>query len=799
MPKAHRGQPTVATLWIELPCIANEPRGDLVFATWHMPLLSRTSEPGVTRATPTAYTPASEMPSLVRIPKRLQPVESAAVHALCSAAVFVAMASAVLVLNGGPSKKLDTGLWVMAFAIALPVGVSLGIRQGRRLAAVPELVARWALALGTLLLMAGLILLRLFGADSAQLAVLGLVAMAASGVTELAVRRRTTFGRLEEWPSWAPIAVGVSAILVMIGLFLVTPGRTFPPLLAVGGALIVVPALTAVALAAVLLLERRTPRTWRRRLLDVGFCLVLVLVVFQVKLPMPAETFIHHHDFYLGPVNDMAHGRTMLVDVWAQYGVGVYYAVLAAFSVLPLNHGGLVLLLSTLMAAEYVLVYATLRTVIRSQALVIAGVVAAVMTNVFASLGTYAVFPSVGPLRFGPPYLIVAAAVAAARWPRSARLMRVAQLVVVAVAAVWSFETFVYTATTWSALAALTAFGRARAGLRMFLGELASAAGVSVASVLALTIGTRAAAGAWPQWSGYFAYVRLYSVDEFGNLPLDFWSPALLMAAAIFLSAVGVVSVARDERVEVSDPVLVAISGFTGFAVSTFTYFLGRSHPNNILNLLVPVCALGCLWASIFLPPRGRRYRPWRLVPVTLMLTVAVSLTLLGVPFAAQKWHLTAFAHAVPFADASLPGHGGLSLRASIEELWAGRTYDDSTVDSGAKLLQRYDPGKGPALVLAPQATEILLKVRRVNLLPISNPEEDTLVISRVWPRVVAAIDAVPDGTILLASSIQPQTVPPILQRALGELQRRFDFQVLESAPSGFQVIRLHRARPQAG
>jgi hypothetical protein len=73
----------------------------------------------------------------------------------------------------------------------------------------------------------------------------------------------------------------------------------------------------------------------------------------------------------------------------------------------------------------------------------------------------------------------------------------------------------------------------------------------------------------------------------------------------------------------------------------------------------------------------------------------------------------------------------------------------------------------------------------------LSNPEEDTLVISRVWPRVAAAIDAVPDGTILLTSSVQPQTSPLILQRALGERRRVFDFQVLDSSPDRLQVVRL--------
>jgi hypothetical protein len=348
-------------------------------------------------------------------------------------------------------------------------------------------------------------------------------------------------------------------------------------------------------------------------------------------------------------------------------------------------------------------------------------------------------------------------------------------------------------------LAALLAFGRAGAGLRVFVRELAAAVAVSVAAVLTLTIGTRVAAGAWPDWNRYFAYILVYSVDEIVAIPLDFWSPALLMAAAIFLSAVGVVSIARDERIRASGPVLAGLAGFTGFAISTFTYFLGRAHPNNLLNLLVPMCAIGCLWASTFLPQRGEGFRAWRMVPLFCVLVAAASLIFYGGSFALVKWHQTALAQAVPFAAGQSSGNSGLPLRASLEDLWAGRTYHDEMVDNGAGLLQRYDPGTGPALVAIPQrldrmwvTTEVLLSAGRVNLLPISNPEQDSLILPRVWPRIAAAVEAVPDGTILLTSVPQPQTGPPILQRVLGELQRRFQFQVLESSPYGLQVVRLH-------
>ena len=73
---------------------------------------------------------------------------------------------------------------------------------------------------------------------------------------------------------------------------------------------------------------------------------------------------------------------------------------------------------------------------------------------------------------------------------------------------------------------------------------------------------------------------------------------------------------------------------------------------------------------------------------------------------------------------------------------------------------------------------------------------EDNLLISRLWPRIVGAIDATPDGTILLTSTLRSQSDLPILQRTVGELQQRFDFQVLETSPDGLEVIRLH-SHPQ--
>ena len=42
---------------------------------------------------------------------------------------------------------------------------------------------------------------------------------------------------------------------------------------------------------------------------------------------------IDNQNFYLGAVNEVLHGRTILVDVFPQYGVGLLYALAAFFAV----------------------------------------------------------------------------------------------------------------------------------------------------------------------------------------------------------------------------------------------------------------------------------------------------------------------------------------------------------------------------------------------------------------------------------------------------------------------------------
>jgi hypothetical protein len=353
------------------------------------------------------------------------------------------------------------------------------------------------------------------------------------------------------------------------------------------------------------------------RLLDVGICAVIVLVAIQLPNILPeASNLIHHHSFFLGPANDVLHGRAIVGDAWSQYGVGVIDFLALVFAVVPIGFGTFALVVVALTAAQYLCVYATLRLAGLGQALAAATVALAALGNLFSPINNYVVYPSASALRFGLPYLIVLIAVIGARYPQRARAARFATLAVLGLGAVWSLEAFVYCAATYGVLVLIEAIclgpGAVRRVLRgAVVGLLVSAAALALFSLLTLLF------HGGLNWGPYFEYLQLYSTGEVGELPVVVFSAGPIMAAAIFTSAVVLLWLARYRPAELAPPMRAALTGFTGLAIATFTYYIGRSHPNNLLILLVPVVALGGLWLQVLLSAPIAR---WRYLPIGAVL-----------------------------------------------------------------------------------------------------------------------------------------------------------------------------------
>ena len=157
-------------------------------------------------------------------------------------------------------------------------------------------------------------------------------------------------------------------------------------------------------------------------------------------------------------MNEILHGRTMLVDVFAQYGVGDMYFLAGLFSLIPIGYGTFALVISAFTILEFVAIYAIVRIAGRSQ---LVAVLASVVAIVFALYGevyeAFDVFPSTGVLRFGLPWVVILLETLAARTSGGGRRARLGSAAVTALASLWSFETFAYALGAYLAIAGLEA------------------------------------------------------------------------------------------------------------------------------------------------------------------------------------------------------------------------------------------------------------------------------------------------------------------------------------------------------
>ena len=330
--------------------------------------------------------------------------------------------------------------------------------------------------------------------------------------------------------------------------------------------------------------------------------------VGDANIALETSVIQFHHDFLLGPANEVLGGNPMLAETASQYGVSSIYMLVAWFLVAPIGYGTLGLLTGALTALWFAAGYCVLRLARVSRLLAAAALAAAVVVLVFNLSYPVGSLPQSTPLRFGLPMAVILALVAGERWPSHARLAGGVAAASVGLAAVWALEAFVYTAIVYAAVTSLQAW------LSHGLGWLAGRAGAAaVAVVIAHVIfaaATLAGAGTLPDWGEYLAYLREFLFGDLGDLTYDIpeWSPGLAVGIAYLASAAAVVELARAPPRHRPEATLVALGGMTAYGIALFSYYVDRSLDHILLYVGLPAILMATIWLSVLAraAPDGR-------------------------------------------------------------------------------------------------------------------------------------------------------------------------------------------------
>ena len=457
------------------------------------------------------------------------------------------------------------------------------------------------------------------------------------------------------------------------------------------------------------------------------------LLVVALLAALSFDPHLHfdtlHHNWYLGPVHALRQGRIPLVDFVAAYGVLPFYLLALFFraSGLPLSYPGLALAVSILLFLFYGAVYLLLRILMRRQVTALASMVCVLLIHFFGVHGAYTVYPSGGPLRFLPPFLLLLCSALRARRVPPQRASRVGEIALLAVSSLWSVETFVYSLGAWLGVAALEfAFARREGGawLQIALRRLALAAACVVAVQIAHALVLRGISGEWPDYGRYLTLVASFSprggIAVVSASPGGPWLAVVLVQLGSLLGCLHAVPSTRTQRGRAS---LATVAGLTVTGIAQLTYWLGLSIPYRICNIAIPAVIVAAFWGerlthSVALPSAFRS---------ALALGLAAVLLLIPVNYAShvRMW----LEHAGPGslgAAAAVAAVGGCD--ALPDCLVRPRAVHPKTKTAIA-LLQHYSPGRREAAVFlaAPVTTEVLMRSGRPHAFPVVDPTHDVM------------------------------------------------------------------------
>lgn len=346
-------------------------------------------------------------------------------------------------------------------------------------------------------------------------------------------------------------------------------------------------------------------RRWRALVYAV-FAMVLLCLVFSTGwlLTYTGPGLWHHWGAYVGPALLVAEGAHPWYDIPVQYGLGVTLLLaqgcqIDCWSALYWLAGAMTAAMTALLA------YLALQfNGSRHPLSVLATVAIVLVCGLFwtaspRGLAAPLTYPSTTGLRFLPGVLVLTLLVRHARLGAVGRTPPAWGHVLWLACILWSPEAGLHATMLWAPYFVWLhtwAQGAGRPSIR-FIRAAARLALVLVGGLTLTALGYRLLWGHFPEAGAYLVYLR----HPPGPLPVNPWGTVWFALVCMVCWGLGWFYMARRAC---TNPGLATASWLSAlFCFASFTYYLGRSHDNNILNLL-PFFAL-MLQAARAIVPTG--------------------------------------------------------------------------------------------------------------------------------------------------------------------------------------------------
>jgi hypothetical protein len=548
-------------------------------------------------------------------------------------------------------------------------------------------------------------------------------------------------------------------------------------------------------------LKINIPKIHQNHLINFAFDFFAIIMIILACYDPTFNIDPHHENFYLGAANRILNGGTMLVDTFSQYGVLLIYFISIIFQtrLIPFTYQGLILINSILFMFHFIFIYLLLVELFKNRlySLLVLGII--LLLGFFGTLGTIQQFPSTGPLRFGFSYLVLAQVYFRRRFYAIQKWGFLIEFFLIGIASLWSIETFIYTVIPYLGICFYESFYKSSSfgfSVKTFFWRVMWFSLSLIIFQLGFLLFTILRSGKFPDWGSYLGFFTAYSMDGFGSILIYPWSYWFIFIGIYFAASI-LFFFRFYFRKGLGDSAQgIYIFGLTLIGIITFTYFLGRSHPNAYYHISTPaVIIVGYGYSefkkSMLVPELYRKISRFLFFSAVILIILVI------------------FPHLI---SKIIQNHTGYMLLSdSMNSFTEGQNYnfvdtEQKILNSGSQrpqvadalnLLQKYTPfQKSATIFLSSYTTEILMRSGRIHYYPISDIEQDS--ISENISKMVLnfPIDLTKTEYILASHDYmfyenREFGANKLEIRTLNRLCQDFSFKEVETSPSGVSVFRL--------
>lgn len=323
---------------------------------------------------------------------------------------------------------------------------------------------------------------------------------------------------------------------------------------------------------------------------------ILVIIAIIVLVSQIHDIPFNDYHYFLGPVNDVLHGKTLLINSPSQYGFLLIYFLAFVYKYIPLTYTSFFWVNFAVIIAGYFILYWIIKTWTKSRLIGILSTIVIIDQHYFHQIGNILFLPQVGFMRFGWWIILLFFLLYENKLRVGDQVKSIASSFIVTVSVFWGLDSGLYVIGAYCLYITTKELRNEKSlkkGVKNCVKELFLLLSMMGIGVITISLIVFLHARQLPNWQMFSADTALYS-NGFGMIPIPAWGPYLIYIGIylLFYAIILYKTLIGKSAQKSLNSNLPLIAFVVGYGMFQFIYYVGRSHPNNLQNVIIPLIVL---------------------------------------------------------------------------------------------------------------------------------------------------------------------------------------------------------------